>query len=56
MADLTITAGIGYYLGDDPGGISPIADVTSGDYVVQLGLSTSTTVLALRPEYTGVAT
>lgn len=52
----TMSAGIGYYLSGTPGGICPIADVTGGDYVVQLGLSTSTTVLALRPEYTGVET
>lgn len=52
----TMTAGIGYYLSDTAGGICPIADVTGGDYVVQLGLSSSTTVLEVRPEYTGVAT
>ncbi len=51
----TMTAGIPYFLSDTPGGICPIADVGSGEYVVQLGISTSTTVLAVAPKYTGVS-
>lgn len=52
----TMTAGIGYYLSDDAGGICPIADVTGGDYVVQLGLAASATVLSVDVKYTGHAT
>lgn len=41
----TLTAGTAYYLGDDPGGICPLADVASGDDVVLIGVATSTSVL-----------
>lgn len=51
----TMTAGIPYFLSDAPGGVCPIADVGSGEYVVQIGIATSTTVLAVKPVYTGVA-
>ena len=51
----TMTAGIPYFLSDTPGGICPVADIGAGEYVVQLGISTSTTVLAVAPKYTGVS-
>lgn len=51
----TLTAGVSYYLSATPGGIAPYADIASGDYVCLLGMSKSTTVLALDISYTGVA-
>lgn len=57
--DITLsgmTAGLPYFLSDDPGGICPQADLATGDYVVQLGIASSTTVLALDVKYTGVLT
>jgi hypothetical protein len=51
----TMTAGLAYYLSPTPGGIGVYGDVLSGDYVCLVGLSTSTTVLALNFFYTGVA-
>ncbi|MCX5513421.1 hypothetical protein C3941_23820 [Kaistia algarum] len=49
------TAGLAYYLSDTPGGICPVADIGAGEYVGLLGLAKSTTVLAFRPQYSGVA-
>lgn len=43
----TLTAGVTYYLSSDPGGICPLADVGSGEYVCIIGIATSTSVLAL---------
>jgi hypothetical protein len=51
----TLTAGVGYYLSDTPGGICPIADVGTGEYVCLLGLAKSATVLALDIQFPGVA-
>lgn len=51
----TLTAGTAYYLSDTPGGICPLADVTGGDYYVLLGLASSTSVLAIDIQYSGVA-
>jgi hypothetical protein len=48
----TLVAGTPYYLSDTAGGIRTTPD--TGDRVVQLGLATSTTVLALRIQDTGV--
>lgn len=50
----TLVAGTAYYLSATPGGIAPVADLTTGDAVVQLGLAKSTTVLAFRPQNPGV--
>lgn len=52
----TLTAGLDYYLSDDPGGVCPQADLASGDYVTLIGVAVSTTVLRLRFTYTGVST
>lgn len=57
--DLTVnavlTAGVDYYLSPTAGGIAPRADVLTGDIVSSLGIATSTTVLALDIQYSGVA-
>jgi hypothetical protein len=51
----TLTAGAAYYLSDSPGGICPLADVGSGEYVCLIGLAKSTTVLTINIQYPGVA-
>ncbi len=51
----TLTAGDALYLSDTPGGICPLADVGSGEFVCQLGLAKSTTVLALAVQFPGVS-
>lgn len=57
--DLTVnavlTANIAYYLSSAAGGICPIADVGSGEYLVQLGIAKSTTVMKVKIIETGVA-
>lgn len=50
----TLTAGTAYYLSSNAGGICPLADVGTGEEVVLLGLATSTTVLDLDIQKTGV--
>lgn len=51
----TMTAGIAYYLSDTAGGICPVADIGSGEYVDLIGIAVSTTVLDLIFKYTGVS-
>lgn len=51
----TLTAGVAYYLSDTPGGICPVADIGTGEYVVFLGLATSTSVLSVRVQASGTA-
>lgn len=51
----TMTAGVAYYLSDTPGGICPVADVGSGEYSSLLGIATSTTVLNVDIQESGVA-
>lgn len=43
----TVTAGTSYFLSDTPGGICPLADVGSGEYLEIIGVAKSTTVLML---------
>ena len=50
-----LTAGVAYYLSGTAGGICPVADVTSGDYPVILGMAKSTSVLAIKIVEAGVA-
>ncbi|MGE4321930.1 MAG: hypothetical protein AB7E60_02750 [Sphingobium sp.] len=50
----TLTAGTAYYLSDTPGGICPVADLASGENAVLLGMSTSTTVLNVDIQNSGV--
>lgn len=51
----TLTPGLAYYQSDTPGGICPIADVGSGEYVCLIGLADSATVLDVNPHYTSVS-
>ncbi|MGO6835026.1 hypothetical protein ACCS87_02695 [Rhizobium ruizarguesonis] len=51
----TLVAGTAYYLSDTPGGICPLADVGTGEYVCLLGLAKSTSVLAIGIQYPGVS-
>ena len=51
----TMTANIPYFLSDTAGGICPIADVGGGEYLCQIGISISTTVMELVFKSTGVA-
>jgi hypothetical protein len=51
----TMTAGVAYYLSDTPGGICPVADIGSGEYSCVIGVATSTTVLKIGFQYSGVA-
>lgn len=57
--DITIgaalSAGVGYYLSDTPGGICPVADVGSGEYPCFLGFASSASVLVYAPRGAGVA-
>lgn len=51
----TLTAGVAYYLSDTPGGICPVADLTSGEYPSILGIATSTALLNVNIQQAGVA-
>lgn len=51
----TMTAGVAYYLSGTAGGICPVADLASGDYPTILGISSSTTVLNIDIQESGVA-
>ena len=51
----TMTAGVAYYLSDTPGGICPVADLGSGEYPCIIGIATSTTVLNVKIQASGVA-
>lgn len=51
----TLTAGVAYYLSDSPGGLCPVADVGSGEYSVLVGIATSTSVLDVNIQASGVA-
>lgn len=50
----TLTPGTDYYLSDTPGGICPIADVGTGEYVCRVGMAISASVLQLDYFYSGV--
>lgn len=51
----TLVANTSYYLSDTPGGICPLADVGTGEYLTLMGVAISTTVLRLGILSTGVA-
>jgi hypothetical protein len=51
----TLTPGLAYYLSDTPGGICPVADIGSGEYVCLIGLAASATVLNIDIQYPGVS-
>lgn len=50
----TVVGGTAYYLSPNAGGIAPLADVLTGDNVVLLGLATSTTVIEIDIQDSGV--
>lgn len=50
-----LTAGVAYYLSDTPGGICPVADLASGEYPTVIGIATSTTVLKVSFNSSGVS-
>lgn len=50
-----VTAGVAYYLSATAGGIAPVADLTTGDYPVVLGIATSATILKVQILEAGVA-
>jgi hypothetical protein len=51
----TLVANTPYFASDTPGGICPIADVGTGEYLTQIGIAISTTVLDVLFHSTGVA-
>lgn len=51
----TMTAGVAYYLSQVPGGICPVADLSTGDYPTILGIATSASVLNIKIQEAGVA-
>lgn len=51
----TLTPGVAYYLSDTPGGVCPVADVGSGEYVCLLGVAKSATVLTIDIQFPNVA-
>lgn len=51
----TVTAGVAYYLSDTPGGICPVADIGSGEYVNLIGIATSATVIRVGIQFPNVA-
>lgn len=50
-----LTAGTAYYASDDAGGICPVADLASGDYVCLLGLAKSSSILTVDVQFPNVA-
>jgi hypothetical protein len=50
----TLTPGAAYYVSANPGGICPVADVTTGSAVCQLGLAESTSLLDLAIQFPNV--
>lgn len=50
----TLVAGDPYFLSGTAGGICPHADVEAGDYPCLIGVATSTTVLRVDIQYSGV--
>ena len=50
-----LTSGVAYYLSDTPGGICPVADLSTGEYPSIIGIATSTTVLKVNFTTSGVA-
>jgi hypothetical protein len=50
-----LTVGVPYFLGDAPGGISPLADLTSGEFVTLLGIASTTSNFKLKILASGAA-
>lgn len=51
----TLTPGVAYYQSDTPGGICPVADVGTGEYVCLIGIAKSATVLSVAIQFPNVA-
>ncbi|CAN5480398.1 hypothetical protein BH10PSE7_BH10PSE7_15450 [soil metagenome] len=51
----TLTPGVAYYLSDTAGGICPVADIGSGEYVCLLGIAKSASVLTIDIQFPNVA-
>lgn len=51
----SVTAGVAYYLSDTPGGICPVADLLTGEYPCLIGMATSTSVIEVGIQASGVA-
>lgn len=51
----TLVAGTAYYLSDEPGGICPLADLATGDYICLIGHAKSTSVLSIGVQFPNVA-
>lgn len=54
QAGTTFTRGLVYYVSVTAGGIAPVADVASGDYVTSLGIATSTSAFKINITISGV--
>ena len=52
---VSVTANTEYFLSDTPGGICPLADVGSGEYLCSIGFATTTSNIAVSIRATGVA-
>jgi hypothetical protein len=50
-----LTVGVPYFLGDAPGGICPLADLTSGEFVTLLGIASSAANLKMKIVLSGAA-
>lgn len=50
-----LTAGVAYYLSGTPGGICPVADLSTGDYPTIVGIATSSSVLDVQFHESGAA-
>ena len=50
-----LTAGVGYYLSDTPGGMCPVADLATGEYPCVVGIAKSASVLRIGIVPSGVA-
>ena len=51
----TLVANTSYFLSNTAGGICPLADVGTGEYLQLIGIATSTSVLRVNMTATGVA-
>lgn len=51
----SLTAGVAYYLSGTAGGICPVADLSTGDYPTIIGIATSTSILNIDIQESGVA-
>lgn len=51
----TMTAGLAYYVSPTAGGIGVVGDLSSGDYPTLVGIATSTSVLNVKFNESGVA-